>query len=445
MSPTGTSVHRAPGRRWRNWAGNASALPAETASPEDVEGVAEILTAAAKAGRRVRPVGSGHSFTPVAATDGVQLRLHRLDELLAADRRTGLVTVQAGMTLHRLCALLADLGLALANLGDIDRQTLAGALATGTHGTGLRCGGLATQVEAMELVLADGSVVTCSATERPELFGAARVGLGAFGVVTAVTLRCEPAYLLRASEGPTSLDDALADLEELAHAHDHVEFYWFPYTDAVMVKRNDRLPSGAPVQPRRRVRELVDDELMANGVYGAACRLARLVPALAKPLNTVGAAGMGSREYTDRSDRVFTSPRRVRFVEMEYAVPRDRLAELVRTVASLVRDNRWPVAFPVEVRVAPPDDVWLSTAYERDTGYVAVHQYTGMPYGRYFREVEKAALALGGRPHWGKLHTLGADQLAERYPRFADVRAVRDEVDPGRLFHNAYLERVLGS
>ena len=227
---------------WRNWAGTATATAARRAQPRSEAEISAAVKDAAAAGLRVRALGSGHSFTPAAATSGVALDLSLWTGVTAADTRTGLVTVRSGTTLRALNAALAEIGLALVNLGDIDAQTIAGALATGTHGTGARLGGLATQVEALDLVLADGSLVSCSASARPELFAAARVGLGALGVVTAVTLRCVPSFTLAADERPMPVERVIEEFGALAAANDHFEFYWFPYGRQALVKRNNRVP-----------------------------------------------------------------------------------------------------------------------------------------------------------------------------------------------------------
>jgi FAD-linked oxidoreductase len=352
--------------------------------------------------------------------------------------------VRSGTTLRALNAALAEFGLALANLGDIDAQTISGALATGTHGTGARLGGLATQVEALDLVLADGSLVSCSASARPELFAAARVGLGALGVVTAVTLRCVPSFTLAADERPMPVEQVIEEFGALAAANDHFEFYWFPYGRQALVKRNNRVSAGRGAGPMPGWRRFWEFEVMENAGFGTLCRLGRAAPRLIPALNRFSSVALSARSYTDVSYRVFVTPRRVHFVESEYAVPRESLpgvlAELRRAVPRLAD----PVMFPVEVRVAAADDIWLSTAYGRDSAYIAIHQYAGLPYRAYFDLFESVVAPVGGRPHWGKLHSLDAGRLGPLYPRFEDFRRVRAEVDPEARFGNAYLGRVLG-
>jgi FAD-linked oxidoreductase len=336
--------------------------------------------------------------------------------------------------------VLAAHGLGLTNMGDIDRQTVAGALSTGTHGTGRRSGALAAQVVGLELVLADGQVVRCS---DGELFSAARLGLGALGVLTSVVLQAEPAFLLHADERPEPLDDVLDGFEELVTQHDHAELYWFPHTSTALVKRNDRVDG--PRRPLSRARRLLDDEVLSNGLFELTCRLGRRAPSVVPSFNRLASRALAARSYVDAAPAVFTSPRRVRFRETEWAVPRSAVPDVVRELRDLPERLGLRVSFPVEVRVCPADDVPLSTASGRDSGYVAAHAYVGTPHEQWFRAVADVCRAVGGRPHWGKEHDLAAADLRSLYPAFDAFVALRDRVDPAGRFRNAYLDRVLGS
>ena len=432
-----------PVTEWRNWTGDQVAVPARVLAPRDAGEVADAVRAAARDGLRVRMAGSGHSFTGAALTDGVLLRPQRLTGLLAVDTAGGTATVRAGTRLRELSGLLATHGLALENLGDIDAQTIAGAVATGTHGTGAGYGGLAAQVTGLELVLADGSVTQASG----DLLAAATVGLGAYGVVTAVTLRCVPAFGLRAVETAEKLDDLLDRWDTLPAEADHVEFYWWPHTRDCQLKRNTRVPV-AELHPLPRWKALLDDELVANALFGAVCRAGVRAPALVPPANRLATRLLGARTYTDRSDRVFAARRRVRFHETEWAMPRDALPAVLRELDAVITRRGWRVSFPVEVRFAAADGCWLSTAYGRDTAYLAAHRYVREPYADYFAAVAGIVdIVTGGagRPHWGKLHELDAAALAPRYPRFADAVALRARLDPERRFANTYTDQVLGA
>jgi FAD-linked oxidoreductase len=428
---------------WRNWAGNQTATGIEIVHPAGTESIARVVTDAAAARRRVRPIGSGHSFTAVGRPDDVQLVFDRHAALVDVGP-TGLVTVQAGMPLHRLNAELAARGWALTNLGDVDRQTIAGALATGTHGTGARFGGLATQVRGMELVLADGSLLRCSPDEHADVFAAASVGLGALGVVSTVTLQAESAFALRAEEGPARLPELLDGFDEFMISTDHVEFYWFPHTDRCLTKRNTRVPVSEGLAPLSRWRAFWDDEVLANAAFAAVVATGRRAPSLVPRLARLSAGTLSARTVTDFSHRVFVSRRRVRFCEMEYAVPREAAVHVLTELRRAVDSSDWRIPFPVEVRVAAADDIPLSTASGRDCAYVAAHVPAQSEPGAYFDRLEAIAGDVGGRPHWGKLHALDAAALAERYPRFGEFIAVRDRLDPAGVFSNAYLDRVLG-
>jgi FAD-linked oxidoreductase len=428
---------------WTNWAGNVSA-DVTPATPGSVAELAKIVEDATVRGQRVKPVGAGHSFTAIAATDGVQLCLDRLAGIVRADRDTGQVTVLAGTRLHALNPALWELGLSMTNLGDIDAQSIAGAISTGTHGTGAHFGGLATQVIGLDLVLADGSQLHCSAEENPEVFAAARVGLGALGVIVTVTLLCETAYALAAAEAPAVLDDVLDELDELVIGNDHFEFFWFPHTRRTMTKRNNRVLPGTELRPVGRLRRWVDDDFLSNTVFEQINRVTTHRPALIRPVNGIATRMLGARDYIDRSYRVFASERRVRFRETEYAVPRAAVPHVLAEIERYLERSGERIGFPVEVRFAAADDVWLSTAHGRDTGYVAVHQYHRRDHEAYFRTVEAIAAEVGGRPHWGKLHYRDAESLRPVYDRFDDFLAVRDKLDPQRTFGNDYLTRVLG-
>ncbi|MCJ0980263.1 FAD-binding protein [Rhodococcus sp. ARC_M12] len=433
-------------RSWQNWAGNQHAFPSDRAEPTSADELRIVLAGAVERSRTVRCVGAGHSFTPIAVTDGVQISLDSLrgiESVVRNDDGSAQVTVLAGTRLRELTAQLWDLGLAMTNLGDIDEQSVAGAISTGTHGTGARFGGIATQVHALELMTADGELVQCSREENTELFDAARVSIGALGVITRVTLECVPAFALRAVEKPSTLTATLAELDVTVAAVDHFEFYWFPHTDRVLTKHNTRLPGDAVLRPLGKVRSYLDDELLSNTVFEGLNRLVTRVPALIPRLNAVSAQALSAREHTDRSYRVFASSRTVRFVEMEYAVPVADIGWLLGEVDRWLERSAISIAFPVEVRFAAADDIWLSTAYGRPTAYIAVHQYHRRDHREYFDAVEAICRSVGGRPHWGKLHSLSGDELRDYYEHFDNFLHIRDSMDPGKLFGSEYLERLL--
>ena len=427
---------------WSNWAGNVTDR-ATLRCPRTPEEVAEEVRSAAGEGRRIRPVGSGHSFTPIAQADDLRLDLRHLSGILSADRATGRVRVLAGTPLRVLNQALDLLGLAMPNLGDIDAQTVAGATSTGTHGTGATLPGLAGAIAGLRLVTPDGAARWVDESE-PDLFAAARVGLGALGIITEIELACLPAYRLRAVERPDALDAVLPRIQEHFDAHRHFEMYWFPGTRRVQTKANDLVADDVQ-EPLAEWRRRLDDEFLSNTFFGAAQRVITRVPRTVLPFNEVAARALSARTYTAPSHEVFVTPRSVRFVESEYAVPREAVADVLTDLAAWVERRREPISFPVEVRVAAPDDMWLSTGYGRANAYVAVHQFTRGDHRAYFAAFEEIVAAHAGRPHWGKMHTLGAAELSELYPRHGDFVALRDRLDPDRVLTNAYLDRVLGA
>jgi FAD-linked oxidoreductase len=387
--------------------------------------------------RRVKVAGAGHSFTDIACTDGLMLDLSRMNRVLRVEGDE--VTVEAGITIRELGPALAERGLALENQGDVDAQTIAGAISTATHGTGGRFANISSQVTAVRVVTAGGDVSTLD--DGDDLL-AARVSLGALGAISAVTLRCVPAFTIHRVDQPLPLDDVLARIDEHVDSNDHFELFVFPCTRTALTltsQRTDRAP-----QPAGRAQVLLRDVLLENAALEAACRTGRRFPALIPRLNRTLVRAMAPTEHLDLSHRVYANRRTVRFTEMEYAIPRERTAEALERVLALIDRRRIKVGFPIEVRVVAPDDALLSTAQGRPTGYIAVHQYRGMEYESYFRAVETIMDEYEGRPHWGKRHYQSAATLRPRYPGFERFAAVRDRLDPQRKFENDYLRRVLG-
>jgi L-gulonolactone oxidase len=428
---------------WRNWAGDQVCAPFEQLRPADREELSAAVVAAAEAGRKISVAASGHSFTETAMTDGTMIDAGTLSGVLEADRSSGLVKVGAGTVLADLNERLHGLGLAMENLGDIDRQTVAGAISTGTHGTGAKLRNISSQVVAVELVLADGSLRELTAAADPELLRAARVSIGALGAICSVTLRCVPAFTLHRVDKPVPREEVLDSFEQRADAHEHFELFTFPYADSALVL--ERNTTGGAARPRGRAAAFLNDVVLENWALEAVSATGKAFPRAIPSLSRFAARLASGSASTDRSDRIFANERRVRFTEMEYGVPREHGPEAARRVIEWIRSNRYPVFFPIEMRVTAGDDALLSPSHERDTAYIAVHQYRGMEWRPYFEAVEAIMNEYGGRPHWGKRHFQTAATLAERYPRWADFQAAREQLDPGHVFTNEYAERVLGA
>ena len=426
---------------WRNWAGNQKAIPLSIEAPKSVSELSAIVSRASGQGQKVKAVGSGHSFTSAAATNGRMIRLENLSGILHIDHASCQVTVGAGTRLSDLNMLLHTEGLALANLGDIAYQTVAGAISTSTHGTGKALTGLAGQVVAMKLINGQGEIIECSNSVNPHIFDVARVSVGALGIITEYTLQAVPSFRLRALEQPMRLDDVLENAHDLASAHDHFEFFWIPHTKWALTKRNNRTED--ELQPLPRVKGWIDKTFMENYAFGALCRVGRARPSLIPRLATA-LPSSGSREYVDQSFKIFASPRIIRFYEMEHALPVEALVPALNEIRAMVDRKGYLLNFPVEVRFTKGDDVPLSTAYGRDSAYIAVHVYKGMECEPFFRDVEDILRAYDARPHWGKMHYRDAEELSKLYPRWDEFIALRNQLDPQRTFSNAYSDTVFG-
>ena len=428
--------------RWRNWAGNQQCSPAAIERPLTEEQLQQVVRSAAAQGRRVRAVGAGHSFTAIVCTDDVIVSLEHLNMVRRFDLPNRLVTVQAGIELRHLNKRLANVGLAMTNLGDIAYQSLAGAVSTGTHGTGIGFGGIAAQIRGMRIVTATGDIVECSAEENTELFHVARVGLGVFGVISEITLEVEAAFNLHASESVEPIEALLDSWHDDVHANDHFEFMWIPGTDQAMTKRNRR--TAEPVTRQSALKHFGDKIVGENIAFGAMTKLARFRPELIPKLSAAMSKAVSSADYTDVSHRVFASTRWVKFVEMEYSVAVADVPTVLRRIDDALNEAGLSVLFPIEVRAAAGDDIPLSTASGRDSGYIAVHRTKGLAFRPYFELVEAIMDEFDGRPHWGKMHFQTASTLAARYPEWAEFQRVRAEYDPAGVFTNDYTDRVPG-
>jgi len=427
---------------WTNWAGNQSCRPRSIARPVSRGELVDTVAAASAAGRQVTVPGSGHSFTGAALTDDLMVDISGLSGVIEADLASGLVKVGGGTVLADLNRELDRLGRALINLGDIDRQTVAGAISTGTHGTGETMPNLPEQVAAIDLVAADGTVHTFSEDDDPDRLRAARVAIGSLGVISAVTVKTVPAFNLHRADRPMPLDRVLADFDELAAANEHFEFFLFPYSDRALTLTRNRTDD--PIEPRSGLEKFVSDRVIENGLGDILLRAAGRFPEAIPRLARFSARFMTQAEQSDAGHRVFVNYRTIRFNEMEYCLPREQGLDALVEVLDLIRSEQMPLAMPIECRVLAADRAMLSPSYERPSIYLAVHQHRGADHEPYFGQIEEIFRAHEGRPHWGKRHTQDASSLAGLYPEWEGFQAIRDELDPKRTFTNEYVSRVLG-
>ena len=422
--------------QWSNWSGSMKCSPVEIVKPRSIDELTKMVGEYGRAGRHVRVAGSGHSFTPIMQSNDVLLSLEEMQGIESIDAERGSVTVLGGTVLKNLGNMLFEHGLAQENLGDIDVQSISGAISTGTHGTGTQFGTLSTQVEGLTLVTASGEILECSPEREPDVFKAAQVSLGTLGVIAKVKLRVVPAQRMLYQGQRKKLADCLANLEQYKQENSHFEFFWFPYTDGVQAKfLNETTEPVSKSTFWGNFNKLV----LENYVYWLLSEACRLFPRLCKTVCHISAQSIANVDEINYSHRLFTTPRMVRFQEMEYNIPVEHTVAVINEIQECIQQRQFQVHFPIECRFVHADDIWLSPAYQRDSAYIAVHMYRGMPYRSYFYFIEEIFKRYKGRPHWGKMHTRTARELAELYPRWHDFRRVRAALDPQGVFLNSYL------
>lgn len=424
---------------WNNWSGLVRCQPKQLAMPANDDELRQVINHASQTGDNIRITGSGHSFSALCETNRTLLSLDNISGIVSVDKATNRVRVRAGTKLGALNTMLSQHGLAMENLGDIDVQSIAGALCTGTHGTGATFGNLATQITGMRLMLANGESLWLSETENPEWFRTARINLGVLGVVTEYELQCVPAYNIHYRTFKANWDDTLAKLEEYRDTHRNFECYWFPYTECFQVKFMD--VTDEPSNARGR---WFQDVVLENGALWALCQVARMFPSSCAKLCQIEAAAVPKHDQIAASHEIYATTRSVRFQESEYSIPAENLPEVLTAIRDTINKHQFAVNFPLEIRYVKGDNIPLSPAYGRDSAYIAMHMYHAMPYREYFAALTEILDAHQGRPHWGKWHDKTAAQFANLYPEWNTFTGLRDELDPNGVFLNEYLRKVLG-
>jgi len=427
------------GAKWRNWSGLAESVTESIKYPASIEDVVQAVKECARQGSEIRVVGSGHSFTPLVPTNRVIMSLDEMQGIAEVDEGKSVADVWAGTKLFTLGETMLSLGWGQENLGDTNKQSIAGAVSTGTHGTGVTFGNVATQVVGITVVTASGEVLECSETENSDIFKAMQISLGSLGIIVRMKLRVVPAWTMHFESRKVSFAECMNQMEQWKKEHRHFEFFIFPYSDQVQVKFMNQTNAEATKSSWwTNVNKLV----VENGVFWVMSEACRLIPKLSRSVSRLSAKAVPLITETGPSNRLFATPRLVKFSEMEYNIPAEHMQAALEEAQTAIEKNRYAVHFPLECRFARGDDIWLSPAYGRDSAYIAVHMYKGMPYKQYFEDLEQIFLRYGGRPHWGKLHTLKAAQLAELYPKWDDFQRLRAELDPNGMFLNDYLRKV---
>lgn len=416
---------------WSNWSGSVDSKPARVEKPKTYAELAGLVQSASK----VRVVGAGHSFMPLCETDGTLLSLSDLEGEITVDAATNRATAPAGCSLAKLTEILWQQGYSLINQGDVNPQALAGAIGTGTHGTGAKLGTLSTAARSFELMGPDGGLMRASPTENPDLFEAARLSLGLVGVATRIEIDVLPAYHLEERLEVYRLDEISERWEELAAKNRHVEFFVFPYADLAMLKILDPKPSEGEMKEMKDM----DDE-----AFRKVCEVCRRLPFMTAFLQRRLLPKEMKRRRIGPAYKIFPSERTVKFEEMEYELPRANGWPALREVIAWIRKNKLPVAFPFEFRIVASDDIWMSPFKGREGASISMHQYHLMKWREIFTDAEQIFRAHDGRPHWAKRHTLTTADVHKLYPDAEKFLAVRDRVDPGAKFANAHLTQLFG-
>lgn len=392
-------------REWVNWSGSLRFTPEQRVTPGDEDSVVQVVREAAERGQKVRVVGAGHSSVPLVQTSDVLVSLREQKRILSVNREANRATLQCGFTVEEAGEALLQQGLSMHNTGDVDVQLVAGAISTGTHGTGARLPNLSWMLHGVRLVNGRGEVVETDRERDPDFMRAAAVSLGTLGVLTAITLRLEPAFTLERREYFVPLQTCLALWPELREENRNFDFYWYPRSDVAKIRLLNPPGHGTRV------------------IAGATLDKAK----------------------TGFAADVLPRKRDLRFDEMEYQLPAgDALACFAEVRERVRARHRATVAWRVLVRTIAADDAYLSPASGRDTVCISLHHNAGLPYDAYFQDIEPIFRAFGGRPHWGKKHSLLAADLAALYPGWEQFRAQRWRMDPDGVFLTPYIRGLLG-
>lgn len=424
----------------KNWSGLEKWSPNEMLFPDSEEAIQKIVKRALDEKKKIRVIGSGHSFTKLCITDHILISLDKYQGIVQVDKSKNQAIVKGGTKLKKLGQLLHTEGLAMENLGDIDAQSIAGTISTGTHGTGTSFGTISTQVRAIRFVNGSGEIVQCSEENNRELFKAAQVSLGVLGIITQITLQCMPSYKLKMEYNKSTLTEVLKNYKTLNQEIRNFECYWMPYTDAVLTKKasitNNEIDKIG-------LSSFFQEVILENVGFKILCELANWFPSKNRWVSKTSAATLGHHVKTAYSHQTYATVRAVKFNEMEYNIPVDAYAEVMKAVQDSFEENDFRVHFPIENRFVKGDDIYLSPAYGRDSAYIACHVYSKKPFHEYFKKMEDIFKAYDGRPHWGKLHTRTAREFHEIYPMMNEFLKHRKEHDSEKIFTTKYLQSIL--
>ena len=425
---------------WINWSGSVKCNPREILMPESQQEIISIIQNCMVQKSSIRVVGSGHSFTELVATSGTLVSLDLLKGITSDIKADNVATVFAGTKLQWLGKKLLELNLAQENLGDIDVQSLAGAISTGTHGTGIKLGSVSNQIKEITLLTANADVIVCSESINSDIFKAAQISLGTLGIITEIKLQLLPAYKLKYVKGKTTLDECLYNIENYKTENRNFEFYWFPNTNIVQTKSMNITDEKIM---KRSFFKYFNDIILENVVFKLLSELCRIFPFLCKAVSKISAAAISTGVDINFSAKIYATPRFVKFQEMEYSFPANNVVAILNEIRECINTSYFNVHFPIEVRFVKADNIYLSPAFQRESVYIAIHMYKGMEYKKYFEAIENIFKKYDGRPHWGKIHTRTAKDFSQLYPMWDKFQDIRMQLDPEGLFMNDYLKKIM--
>ncbi|CAM1369446.1 FAD-linked oxidoreductase [Tenacibaculum sediminilitoris] len=425
----------------KNWAENVQWNPSTVAFPHSEKDIQQLVLKAIRFNQKIRVIGSGHSFTSLCSTGEILVTLDNFQGLISIDKEKNQATIKAGTKLSLLGDLLFNEGLAMENMGDINVQSIAGAISTGTHGTGVGLKSISNQVIGLRFVNGKGEIIECSTIKNTELFKAAQVSLGCLGIITEITLQCVPTYKLKLQNKKEKLSDVLATLNERNSQNRNFEFYWIPYTNAAWTKTSNIVENSEP--DKVNFFNYWTEYVLENYVFKLMCEFAKVFPSQNKTVANITAASISNVKKVYHSHKVYATQRMVKFYEMEYNIPAETYQDVFKDVQKIVNSKKFNIHFPVENRWVKGDDVFMSPAYGRDSAYIACHVYNKKDSSAYFTALEEVFKAYDGRPHWGKMNTFNTEEITKAYPKFINFMAFRKEHDPENKFVNPYLQKLL--
>lgn len=424
----------------KNWSGNQKWTPNKLIQPYTTDEIISVVKSAISNKKKIRVFGSKTSSSSLNNTNDISLNLDNYQGIIHIDKANYLVTVKSGTKLYKLTKILAKNDLALENLGDFNKQSIAGAIATATHGSGIYLGILSTQVVGIKFINGLGKEIYCSRKEKPELFKCMQVSLGTLGIVTEITLSCIDKYRVKLDKFSEKISDVLANINDYNANNRNFELLWFPYTNNTLTKYSNITNFKAD---RSTFYNFINDHILENYMFSLMCNLTKWFPNLRFSFSKFMTLFLLDSTRVKQYEDIYITPKNFKFNEMEYSVPIDAYQDAMKDVIKLVNSKKYKVFFPIQNRFVAQDNIYLSPCYKRVSAYISCHVFKGKDYHNYFKDLEEIFTAYEGRPHWGKIHYKKSDYFKKVYPMFEKFNQKREEHDPNNIFLNEYLKEIL--